>query len=69
MVARASRLGTIRADRLEVQAAITKRGTSIYDADTGESMQIQPKAIQAMAVLDQSESRVPGGGRGWWPLA
>jgi DNA invertase Pin-like site-specific DNA recombinase len=55
VIAKASRLGTTRADRLQTMAAITKRGASIYDADTGEAVQLQPEAIQAMAFLDRGE--------------
>jgi hypothetical protein len=56
VIAKASRLGTTRSDRLQTMAAITKRGASIYDADTGEGVQLQPKAIWAMASLDRAES-------------
>ncbi|WP_158600857.1 recombinase family protein [Teichococcus wenyumeiae] len=56
VIAKASRLGTTRADRLQTLAAITKRSASIYDADTGEGVQLQPEAIRAMAFLDRAES-------------
>jgi DNA invertase Pin-like site-specific DNA recombinase len=56
VVAKASRLGTTRSDRLQALATITKRGASLYDADTGEAVQLQPEAIRAMAFLDRAES-------------
>jgi len=56
VIAKASRLGTTRADRLETLASITKRGASIYDADAGETVHLQPEAIRAMAFLDRAES-------------
>jgi hypothetical protein len=43
VIAKASRLGTTRSDRLQTMAAITKRGASIYDADTGKGVQSSPK--------------------------
>lgn len=56
VIAKASRLGTTRADRLQTLATITQRGASLYDADTGEAVQLQPEAIRAMAFLDRAES-------------
>ncbi|MFC7557626.1 recombinase family protein [Pseudoroseomonas wenyumeiae] len=56
VIAKASRLGTTRTDRLQALATITKRGASLYDADTGEAVQLQPEAIRAMAFLDRAES-------------
>lgn len=32
------------------------RGASVHDADTGEAVQLQPEAIQAMTFLDRGES-------------
>jgi hypothetical protein len=80
VIAKASRLGTTRADRLQTMAAITKRGASASMTQIpARTVQLQPDAIRAIAFAGPGRERrkarergqdagPPGGaGRDWRP--
>jgi DNA invertase Pin-like site-specific DNA recombinase len=56
IIAKATRLGTSRADVLKAMAAITARGAAIHDAEVGQDVQLHPDAVPAIAFADRAES-------------
>lgn len=56
MIAKASRLGTSRADVMAVLADITKRGATLHDIEAREDVQLHPDAMRAIAFADRADS-------------
>jgi DNA invertase Pin-like site-specific DNA recombinase len=56
VIAKATRLGTTRADVLQAMAAITARGARIHDAGAGEDVQLHPDAVRTIAFAERAES-------------